>query len=277
MCTVQYEAKRKMKNMKKILAMLMALVMVFALVACDSGEKDPTVDPTTEPTVAPTNEPTDAPTEPDVTEPDVTEPDVTEPDVTEPELSETEKRMNALTAACPVEFPTMTMAVDITDVDSIGYYTGLTSAEGILEVVFNEPMMSSQAYSIVLVKLDDGVDANAIADAMKTGVNPAKWVCVEADDVMTAVDGNYVLLVMLSSDFAEALTAQDVVDAFHDMMANFENESEFVPSPEGTVVDDGSEEGSEGAEGESDGGESESGESAETQPDDDEDAPATEE
>ena len=51
-----------------------------------------------------------------------------------------------------------TTVVDVNDSNALKYNTGLDSNEGIELVVVSEPMMSSQAYSLVLVKIKDGTD-----------------------------------------------------------------------------------------------------------------------
>ena len=60
----------------------------------------------------------------------------------------------------------MTMPVDTTDVDAVKAFTGLNNAENIEYAVVSEPMMNAQAYSMVLVKVKAGANANAIAKEM---------------------------------------------------------------------------------------------------------------
>ena len=50
---------------------------------------------------------------------------------------------------------------------------------------------------------------------MKNGINPRKWICVEADDIASAYAGNVVMLFMVSSDFADTVTSAQMVDAFN--------------------------------------------------------------
>lgn len=79
----------------------------------------------------------------------------------------------------------------------------------------SEPMISSIAYSLVLVRVEDAKNAQSIAQQMKDGINPHKWVCVEADDLAVCGYGDVVMLIMVSSDFAgDGITAQALVDAF---------------------------------------------------------------
>lgn len=76
-------------------------------------------------------------------------------------------------------------------------------------------MISSIAYSLVLVRVEDAKNAQSIAQQMKDGINPQKWVCVEADDLAVCGYGDVVMLIMVASDFAgDGITAQAMVDAF---------------------------------------------------------------
>ena len=87
-------------------------------------------------------------------------------------------------AAHPVDLSLGTENVDITDTAwMLPQFTGLTSADGVKEAVVSEPMISSIAYSLVLVRVEDAKNAQSIAQQMKDGINPHKWVCVEADDL----------------------------------------------------------------------------------------------
>ncbi len=109
-----------------------------------------------------------------------------------------------------IEMPMlMTMPVDTTDVDAVKSFTGLDSAENIEYAVASEPMMSSQAYSLVLVKVKDGVDADSVAKSMNENVNERKWICVTAEKIYTVASGNVVCLVMSNEQ-----TAKTVYDSF---------------------------------------------------------------
>lgn len=109
-----------------------------------------------------------------------------------------------------IEMPMlMTMPVDTTDVDAVKSFTGLDSAENIEYAVVSEPMMSSQAYSMVLVKVKDGADADAIAKAMNENIDERKWICVTAEKIYTTTSGNVICLVMTNAE-----TAQPVFESF---------------------------------------------------------------
>lgn len=107
-----------------------------------------------------------------------------------------------------------TEGVDLSNAESLQYYTGLTDAGKIQEAVVSESLIGSQAYSLVLVRVKEQGDAEAVAQDMKSGVNPAKWICVQADDMKVAGKGDVVLLIMVESALADAVTADQIVNAF---------------------------------------------------------------
>lgn len=97
----------------------------------------------------------------------------------------------------------MTQAVDPADNDAVASFTGLENANDVQFCVVSEPMMSSQAYSLVLVKVKEGVDTNALAKKMNENVNLRKWICVEAEKVYTTSSGDIICLVMSSEEMAK--------------------------------------------------------------------------
>jgi len=119
--------------------------------------------------------------------------------------------------ANPVEFMGDYYPVDLTDTSEDGIWalknaTGLTSAEQITDVAVYEPMTGSQAFSLVLVRVAENADAKSIAQTMKDNIDPAKWICVRADQVKAAGYGDTVMFIMLDSQLGK--TAQSYVDAF---------------------------------------------------------------
>ena len=117
----------------------------------------------------------------------------------------------------PVEFMGGTMPVDLTDTSedglwAVNYFTGLSSAESITDVCVYEPMMGSQAFSLVMVRTAEGADAKAVAQEMTDNIDTRKWICVGADEKIVAGYGDVVMLIMLDSQLG--LSAQSYVDAF---------------------------------------------------------------
>ena len=101
-------------------------------------------------------------------------------------------------------FPSIaTMELMLDDAETVTYETGLSSTDKIDAVVVSAPMMSSQAYSMVLVKVKDGVDADSVAKEMSENINPNKWICVSAEKIYATSSGNVAFLVMTNADMAE--------------------------------------------------------------------------
>ena len=99
--------------------------------------------------------------------------------------------------------PTLnTQIVDVSNLDVLKSFTGLTSNENIDSVVVSEPMIGSQAYSFVLVKVKDGADADMIAKEMSENIDTRKWICVEAEKLYATSVDNLAVLVMSSDEWA---------------------------------------------------------------------------
>lgn len=108
------------------------------------------------------------------------------------------------------EIPSVqTEKIDITDADMVKAFTGLDNGNDIDALVVSEPLMSSQAYSLVLVKVKEGVNANSLAKTMNENIDIRKWICVSAEKVYTTTSGNIICLVMSDADIAK-----DVYDNF---------------------------------------------------------------
>ena len=112
----------------------------------------------------------------------------------------------------PVEFMGTIIPVDMTDADAVEYFTGLQDASKITDVAVYESMMGAQAFSLVLVRTAEGAEPKAVAEEIKNNVDPRKWVCVGADEVIVAGYSDTVMLIMVDSQLG--LNAQSYVDAF---------------------------------------------------------------
>ena len=105
-----------------------------------------------------------------------------------------------------VEMPmVMTQIIDVGDIDMVNYVTGLQDTKDVEYVVASEPMMTSQAYSFVLVKVKDGVNVQEVAKEMNENINARKWVCVTAEKVYTTTSGDVICLVMSNRQTARAV------------------------------------------------------------------------
>ena len=168
--------------MKKVICALLALTLMISMAAC-GGKK---TEETTAPTVANVK-------------------------------GTMEELLNKVIEERPVEFAGMVLPFDLTDTSEEAQWqfkslTGLEDASQITEAAAYEPLIGSMAFSMVMVRTAAGVDAKAVAESMKAGVDPRRWVCVEADDMLVAGCGDVVMLIMVST--ANDLTAQSFVDAF---------------------------------------------------------------
>lgn len=175
--------------MKKVFVLFCAAALAASLVACGSESSSPASTP------APTPEPTPAVT-----------PDPNAPDA---ELS---GLVDSIYAEYEVPIMTVVTAVDVNDSTWIKPYTGLDDGSQLDAAVVSESAIGSQAYNLVLVRVADGVDAAQVADQMAAGIDPRKWVCVTADDIMVGSAGNIAMLVMVDSQLD--ISAQSIADAF---------------------------------------------------------------
>lgn len=171
--------------MKKLICTLLALSLVLAMTACGKQTAEATT-----------------------------------PETTAPEgalVGSMEELLEKVIEARPVEFAGGVIPIDLTDTSEDGLwaiksYTGLEDENQLKEAAAYEPMMGSLAFSMVMVRTKGGEDPKAVAESMKSGVDPRKWICVEADDVKAAGIGDVVMLIMVST--TGDMTAQSFVDAF---------------------------------------------------------------
>lgn len=104
--------------------------------------------------------------------------------------------------------------IDLNEKDIVNYNMGIEDTSKIKEALVSEAMISSQAYSMVIARVNDAKDAEAVANEMLNGIDQRKWICVEADDLKIVTYNDIVLLVMVSSSMEDIVTAQELVDAF---------------------------------------------------------------
>lgn len=183
--------------MKKILSVALAVCLVLTLFA---GCGNTTVETTAPATTAPANT----------------------------YAGSMEDLLNKIVEIQPVEFYGETLTLDLTDETEEGLWsfqshTGLENASELEDAAFFEPMMGSIAYSMVAVRVKGEIGTQSVAEAMKAGIDPRKWVCVEANDILCAGYGDTVLFIMLDDQLG--LTAQSFVDAFAQVVGG---EPDFV-------------------------------------------------
>ncbi len=158
--------------MKKILCLVLAFAMALSLAACGGN----------------------------------TEPET--PDVPAFELTGTLKEIADKIYAN--ETVTDEMAIEtndmiLEDIDGLTYNLGVASADAIESAVLSEPMMSSIAYSLALVKAKEGADIEALKNEILNGVNYRKWICVAAEKVAVVNCGNVIMMIMSSEEIVDGI------------------------------------------------------------------------
>lgn len=176
------------KLTNKIIALLLAAFMLFSVTACTNNNTSPETD---------TEKTQDTDTSP------------------EKNYEGTlEDLMTAIYEKKPVELMLgPATAIDLENADNVTYFLGLSDASDIKEAVYSEPMMSAQAYSLCLVRVKEDADIDALKKDILNGINPAKWICVQASKVIVTNYGDVIALIMADDELSENLT-EELYDAF---------------------------------------------------------------
>lgn len=98
-----------------------------------------------------------------------------------------------------------TETIDISDDMMVEGYTGLKSAENIELLVVSEPLMSSQAYSAVAIKVKNGTDIEAMKQEILNNIDMGKWICVSAEKIYITNHDNVIFFVMSDEDWAKSV------------------------------------------------------------------------
>ena len=98
-----------------------------------------------------------------------------------------------------------TMKVDIKNIDEVTSYTGLKTNNDIESIVVSVPMMTSQAYSVAVVKVKDTANVEKIKQEMLDNIDMRRWICVSAEQLYITNSGNVIFSVMADKDVAKAV------------------------------------------------------------------------
>lgn len=125
----------------------------------------------------------------------------------EPEKpAETEKSLTDLMTSILSGVETPGYAITELAAEQYPLYLFIDQPEG-AQAVTADSLIGSIAHSVVLMRLPDGADVSRIAKQVKDNADPRKWICVEAEKVIVKTKGNLVLLVMSTTDIADAIAA----------------------------------------------------------------------
>ena len=64
------------------------------------------------------------------------------------------------------------------------------------EALASESGIGSIAHSVVLIRLENASDSATVIEDINANVNPRKWLCVEAENVIVKAKGDLVMLIM---------------------------------------------------------------------------------
>jgi len=90
---------------------------------------------------------------------------------------------------------------------------GLKDLDGIEGVYLSESMISSTAYSAVYIRTTDDADAESIRKQVMDNINPAKWICVTAEQEYAVILGNDIFFVMGYQDTAAEVLSKAIAAA----------------------------------------------------------------
>ena len=96
-----------------------------------------------------------------------------------------------------------TQEINVKDGEQVAEYTGLVSTENVEKLLVSEPMISSQAYSAVALKVKAGADIEGIKQEMLDNLNMNKWICVSAEKLYITSYNNIIFAVMSDEDWAK--------------------------------------------------------------------------
>lgn len=102
------------------------------------------------------------------------------------------------------------------------YTLGLSTDAGIASAAQCAPMMMTTAYSLSMVKLEEGADLDAICDDFAQNVDWMKWVCVMPNNAMVAVKDDMVLCLVAEGQLY-SLTAIGIENAGWTVVETLEN------------------------------------------------------
>ena len=118
-----------------------------------------------------------------------------------------EEIMDKVYASIPEdERPMMLMNTEVTK-ENVEMYLGTKDIE-YEEALASESGVGSIAHSVVLVRVKDNADVEAIKEKIEKNVNPRKWICVEAEEVEVESKGNLIILIMSSKTNAEKIETE---------------------------------------------------------------------
>lgn len=97
-----------------------------------------------------------------------------------------------------------TEEIDVSNSDLVTSYTGIQSTGNVESLVVVEPLMSSQAYSAVALKVKSNANIETVKEEILNNVDMRKWICVSAEKLYVTNYNNIIFFVMSDEDWATA-------------------------------------------------------------------------
>ena len=95
-----------------------------------------------------------------------------------------------------------TEEIDVSNSDLVTSYTGIQSTGNLESLVVLEPLMSSQAYSAVALKVKSNANIETGKEEILNNVDMRKWICVAAEKLYVTNHNNIIFFVMSDEDWA---------------------------------------------------------------------------
>ena len=97
-----------------------------------------------------------------------------------------------------------TEEIDVSNSDLVTSYTGIQSTGNVESLVVLEPLMSSQAYSAVALKVKSNANIETVKEEILNNVDMRKWICVSAEKLYITNYNNIIFFVMSDEAWATA-------------------------------------------------------------------------
>lgn len=92
------------------------------------------------------------------------------------------------------QLPMALSNIEITN-ENVESYLGTSDIE-FESALASESMVGSIAHSVILVRAKENQDIEALKAKIEANINPNKWICVTAENVIVKNKGNLILVVM---------------------------------------------------------------------------------
>lgn len=92
------------------------------------------------------------------------------------------------------QLPMALSNIEITN-ENIESYLGTSDIE-FESALASESMVGSIAHSVILVRAKENQDIEALKTKIEESINPNKWICVTAENVIVKNKGNLILVIM---------------------------------------------------------------------------------